>query len=125
MRNVEFRGITNTYKMVYGNLFKSEYGYKIYWETGKGIIKDLDWAYVKENTIGQFTGLHDKNGIRIFEGDIIERVDSNAKFIVVFNGDSFCIQDSENLHHNLGLLNGINGFSNVIGNIHQNKEMLK
>ena len=73
----------------------------------------------------QFTGLTDKNGKEIYESDILKRPDSEINYIVVFNGGCFCIQNSENKHHNLTLLDGINIFLEIIGNTYENPELLE
>ncbi|MFK2135336.1 YopX family protein [Bacteroides fragilis] len=58
-REIIFRGkSTNNGKWVYAELH--------------GFGMDLFNECVQENTVGQFTGLHDKNGKKIYEGDIVQ-----------------------------------------------------
>lgn len=96
-----------------------------------------DWQ--KEIIWMQFTGLYDKNGKEIFEGDIINPVDGNM-FSVINNSlerwDNFVVKTegcdyilyNVYLKRNWGRLSRlaeINWNCIVIGNIHENPELIK
>lgn len=82
---------------------------------------------VDKNTIGQYTGLKDINGKKIFEGDIMSFVDSDGETIyvsVVFDAGAFLINEngeiiSETLASFLDL-----GFC-IAGNIYDNPDLVK
>ena len=71
-------------------------------------------------TVGQFTGLTDKNGVKIFEGDIIRFEDDIG--YVIYNGDtaSFLV-DSPNRYISMDYSSEFE----VIGNIHDNPGLLE
>lgn len=83
---------------------------------------------VERETIGQYIGLTDKNGVKIFEGDVV-RIPSfkPALMLIGFIEGAFCLTNSEKefiadihyIHHA-----GINE-AEVIGNIHDNPELLE
>lgn len=88
--------------------------------------------FVDPATVGQYTGLTDRNGKRIFEGDTLryddgEEYDDNERAVVIWEDSGFWLEyhngqtepwlEQDWAHSNVYL--------EVIGNIHDNPEILK
>ena len=77
-------------------------------------------------TVGQYTGLTDKNGVRIFDGDIVECVSGGKQAVISWLKYSACFGLSFD-----GWCCGFDDYDfssndfKVIGNIHDNPEILK
>ena len=105
----------------------------------EGSIADLKWSLKPEDEniiLMQFTGLHDKNGKEIWEGDVVNVTrDLVAKIspaigVIKYFGDHFGISDRVEGHHTS--LYDV-AYSKcfywhdveVLGNIYENPELLK
>ena len=135
MREIIFRGkrIDNG-EWVYGSLFV---GFKKCYICPEAIaMYNFDGALclggfieVDPSTVGQYTGLKDKNGKRIFEGDILGSrydklyPDDVAIEVVKWFRNGWYIQQENNLPDALCEY-GVLYYSEVIGNIHDNPELL-
>ena len=127
-REILFRGKRKNGQWVYGSLVVSEgIDPAIYYEVRNKLIIQFDWCYVNPETIGQYTGLKDKNGIKIFEGDIIES--NGYKHLVKYNENlaGFCAVNVKHPEDLCGInQQWINECSKVvIGNVTDNPEMVK
>ena len=86
----------------------------------------LDKWVVYTDTLGQFTGLTDNNGKKIFEGDIVKAIDMDDRDLcgaVTFNYMSWCVE-GRNWADTLYMANDLHELE-VIGNIHDNPELLE
>ena len=127
MREILFRGkCFNTEEWVEGylgievpdELVIQKFSYDEYFKSNC-----IDQYSVKPETIGQYTGLSDKNGTKIFEGDILHAAQGN--FVVRWSESicSFVAGEKERMRPcmNSGTMN----CCEVIGNIFDNPELLK
>nr|DAX28704.1 MAG TPA: YopX protein [Caudoviricetes sp.] len=120
-REIIFRGKSlNTNCWVYGDLRQDKIRRKAYIE-----------YEVDPDTIGQYTGLIDKNGKKIFEGDILQdELDSRMNHIVKYDNSRCSYTGWCSLVHwnwekgNIISQEWINECGKtVIGNIHDNPDL--
>lgn len=148
MRKNEYRGKRTDGKgWVYGDLINHSEKEKIILEQNNGQWDILESGYkVIPETVGQLTGLEDKNGKKIYDGDVIE--DYRGKLVVCYVQYTamFCgvdcskpsIDDSRGqgrTPYEIFLDNescvefdfvvGITGKPVVIGNIHDNPDLIE
>ena len=131
MREIKFRGKRlDNGEWVYGFVLFSQ-------DKSEAVIAKLtDTESVCENvdlaTIGQFTGLHDKNGKEIYEGDVIRSDCGNGEvrhlisfFDIIASFVAEMLPDNDiNDYCTLSQAWILNYNKEVIGNIHDNPELL-
>ena len=79
---------------------------------------DILAEYVNPNTIGQYVGLNDKNGNKIFEGDFVQYDNKDVGYVGYANS-AFYIE-AKNI-----TVDWVPQNLTVIGNIHDNPELEK
>ena len=139
-REILFRGKrTDNGEWVEGHLI-------VYPKTKRTKIMVWEWAdlefnaiEVRPETVGQFTGLTDKNGKKVFEGDILKFPDTNAEYEWIGKVEFGNPNSEYNWGFQLVYVSGTEpntdillwfdmeetgAFSEVVGNIHDNPELL-
>ena len=122
MREIKFRGLSLTGYWIYGNLDNQGNMVEIFNRDDGMFSKSV----VMPKTIGQYTGLKDKDGKEIYEGDILEFSKGSIMY-VEWDDDFkiFVLTDPRINLKNGSIGNWYVEKTKIIGNIFENKELLK
>ncbi|EQC2009426.1 YopX family protein [Listeria monocytogenes] len=140
MREIEFRGkrIDNS-EWAYGSLMQFEDSATFIFVDAQKGASTLTYAHfiinnmhaIDEKTVEQYTGLKDKNGNKIFEGDIVRNINGEYSYIGIVNKDRYTfyikgVAPKDNYDF-ADVSDTVTGKSSliVIGNIHENPELLE
>ena len=140
-REILFRGLDRNGEWKYGDLLQP----KRFVPTMKGqhtkawILKNWfgngGWlargfaSPVQPETVGQYTGLKDRNGVKIFEGDIVSTQRNNRE-VVEWDAEDCCFEANFSSYRGYGNSSYFLEYVKekmvtVIGNIHQHKHLLE
>lgn len=124
MRKYKFRGKTNDGKWMYGCYILNRGAHFIADDSlAKPNATWKDFEVIPE-TVGQFTGLFDKNGKEIYEGDIVKltqlHYEVTGKIVYINTEFALYVPEEDSTYDFFPP----DRTSEVIGNIHDNSDLL-
>lgn len=129
-REIKFRGKNSRSEWIIGDLLRNRGETFIAPDGVQNPLATAEDFKVDPETVGQFTGLLDKNGREIYEGDIVTTVQPSGGFfppappatgeVKVCPLRGVCVEKANGLFVNL-----YEHINEVIGNIYDNPELLK
>lgn len=106
--------------LAYGNIIKTVR--KCYDWRGDYAFDSLEEHKIDKETVGQYTGLTDKNGKKIFEGDILQEYNGEDRGYIRYDeSDGMYYLVVDNVLYDFSTCNS--KWYEVIGNIHDNKQI--
>jgi len=121
MRDIEFRAITNTgifhLPSDSFSLVLHDTGHRVQMWCSDGLVDEFP-----VDSLDQYTGLRDKNGVKIFEGDILY-IAGMGNCLVGFEDGffGFTVESKTNIE---SIGHSLEDIETVIGNIHENPELI-
>ena len=123
MREIKFRAKSITGEWVYGNFIHSK---RFQGCSNEFRVHDQETGLESDiiiETLGEFTGLKDKIGVDIYEGDIFHLGDKNIKYQVTFQNGYFGGTQVDNKSR-VGLFFWSKNVE-ITGKIYENSELLR
>ena len=132
MREILFRGKrADNGQWVYG-FYAQELQGQHYILADEGDFYDgpmLTMVEIIPETVGQYTGLKDKNGVKVFDGDVVECISTwdKANMVAIFEDGEYRLVLCDKYknytpgsgYYSIGCFD-----KNIIGNIHDNPELM-